>query len=504
MSVPSLTSLPVEIVEAIIPHTLPEGFESLALACKAIHKLCAPFIKQHNHLRRHYRNFRYDRVGRHIASSFGLLERIAKEPQVARYVTNASLVDDNWPNAINNSFAMLGPWSWDPVNSLLANSSYLREAGLDWKRYSSRMDGEMDKERANPAYGCYSQHAAEFLLTLLPNVEVLELPNLWRPQDGTDGLLEAIVSKAQQLPSPKDSASLAQVTNVQIDRQLYSGRVGGNIQPYNLPDAVPFLALPRVKYFQGGNCMGVGQASMLLGSKPLYSCYGQSLECVDLEYACIDHESIAAFLRHTPRLKQLTYVHKTMGDGDNHDWDLCKFITAIEREVGSHLEELTIGVNKLRGRLLPGKPTLRGFQRLHTLLLGMEVISCNIDYADSLARSESTQRYDTPVLQPFIGDFLPASLSELWVGPEREAHTKMLQTVFSDFAAKRGSQLPNLKKIKCQLWFDAETMARESFPPLKKTCLEIGEEVKKAGIIWDLDYKSNFNYSDTDEDGLSD
>ena len=51
--------LPVEVLEQVISHTLPEGFESLALTCKFLYTLCIPFLEHHNTLRRHFRDFRY-------------------------------------------------------------------------------------------------------------------------------------------------------------------------------------------------------------------------------------------------------------------------------------------------------------------------------------------------------------------------------------------------------------------------------------------------------------
>ncbi len=44
----------------------------------------------------------------------------------------------------------------------------------------------------------YSQHAAAFLMTLLPNVEKLALPRRWKPLGATNKLIDVIVRMANQ------------------------------------------------------------------------------------------------------------------------------------------------------------------------------------------------------------------------------------------------------------------------------------------------------------------
>ncbi|KAK6828382.1 hypothetical protein PG987_011723, partial [Apiospora arundinis] len=96
----NLGHLPVELLVQVIPHTLPEGFESLALTCKDIYRLCRPYIGHHNLLRRQFHQFRYssssfparvpdDTLWQPIRNAFDLLERIAAEPVVASYIPHA-------------------------------------------------------------------------------------------------------------------------------------------------------------------------------------------------------------------------------------------------------------------------------------------------------------------------------------------------------------------------------------------------------------------------------
>lgn len=57
------------------------------------------------------------------------------------------------------------------VVRLFAIPPYLEQARLHWKEYYAEVEEDLQAAR-------YLQHAAAFLLTLLPNVEMLTLPKL--------------------------------------------------------------------------------------------------------------------------------------------------------------------------------------------------------------------------------------------------------------------------------------------------------------------------------------
>ncbi len=76
------------------------------------------------------------------------------------------------------------------VVRLLADSRDLAEAGLDWEEYNAKIEEDLEYHR-------YSQYAAAFLLTLLPNVETLTLPKCWKPNEATDKLINVVVRKVR-------------------------------------------------------------------------------------------------------------------------------------------------------------------------------------------------------------------------------------------------------------------------------------------------------------------
>lgn len=471
-----LTGLPTELFDKIIPLVMPEGFESLALTCKGIYALCTPFIERHNKLRAMFRRFYYP--GDYMTdpdmtyrNAWDLIIRIAVEPVVAHYFREAHLHNDNVflrSRPRDHAADATDPHCREAVVKLLANSPHLKQAGLDWKGFHAEIEEDLEKRR-------YSQRAAAFLLTLLPNVNNITLPRPWEPINATDKLLDVIVREAKQSHLPWDGHALAQVTRF----KNYASQLPG-CRRFDLNKAVPFLALPHVRSLYSFSCVAIGDALLAIASKDPYRGYGETLEVVKLTGCCIDEAAIADFLKHTPRLKTLRYSHASKSDFDPQDWDICKFVTAIEREAGSHLEELSISIRELRGSILPGKASMRGFQRLRQLQFPLEIAMCNVTFATSM---DPTLDYS----EPFIGDLVPASVSLLSLLPSgKDNPEKALDVMFRHFAIKKDSQLPALKKIllshpDCPRGTDA----------YKKQCDKLVPEVEKVGVVLELDHNPN-------------
>ena len=155
----ALTLLPDEILESIVEHVIPEGFESLALTCKKFNSLCGPFLSQHNIRRARFYNLSYYTEWYtepfQVRSAFDLIDLIAVEPIIARYVINADFSRDSWltngrPRAFNPDVRP-EDFRIDPkldcsgsIHNLLAASPYLTAAGLDWKQYWMTIDTDLE------------------------------------------------------------------------------------------------------------------------------------------------------------------------------------------------------------------------------------------------------------------------------------------------------------------------------------------------------------------------
>ncbi|KAF6241719.1 hypothetical protein HO173_000430 [Letharia columbiana] len=443
----ALTRLPTELLEIIITHVLPEGFESVAVTCRKIYALCIPVIRRHNALRSRFHHFTYHENPNPfptIATAADLIRRIAVEPVVACYVRYADSKRDSPRSYIIPRGFVADADCRDDVIRLFANCPYLEQAGLDWKEYLDKIEEELNPDKLPR----YSQHAAAFLLTLLPNVERLILPQYWKPLDATNKLINAFVHKTKQVHSLCDRPSLAQITRFEPYVSLVPQ------DRFDLGLASPFLALPRIRSFRGPSCVIMDDNHKSIVPKDPNYGFGETLESVSLVACCVDEAGIADFLKDTKRLKSLRYLHSTKYNVSPQCWDICRFVAAIERQVGSHLVELSVSIGKPFGSIAPGKASMRGFPCLRQLEVPLEIVMCKITAAacrystpnDSLVGGSSDYKLNCVAL--FVGDLVPASVSVLsLISHGADHHDKALDVMFRDFAARKEITLPALTDI---------------------------------------------------------
>ncbi|KAJ5981145.1 hypothetical protein N7481_008443 [Penicillium waksmanii] len=468
----ALMQLPTELLQQIVPHTLPEGFECLALTCKYLYTLCIPFLENYNNLRFHFRKFEYNKTNKDFrelryhhdllrfpdtaTSAYSLISRIAIEPTVGRYILEADVSRDShiYARLLPTVRENAGSETWrdrnEATRQLFADSLYLREAGLDWKEFYGAMMEDVNGWRQ-------SEHAAAFALTLLPNLRVLT-PKLSGPRSSApQKLITTVLQTARE--NPYGNFSLAQVTT-------YSGSCDISWVPL-------LLALPRIKKFWGHGYMGKAEDDNCIESSYLGTDLDSKLEVAGFYDASVDAVAIAGFLKHTPSLKSLTYWHSTKANGGQQDWDLCGLIAAVQDEVGSHLEHLCALTLELRCLITPGKPYLHGFQRLESLELPLDIILCNFEAAHPADHPADHGSLDSNSL---IGDIVPASVSVLsLLSPGKSPHDKALELLFRDFASQKQFQTPNLKKILLTCPDDADEL-------YKAQCANLAVEAKRVGV----------------------
>ncbi len=147
----ALNRLPTELLDNIIRHVLPDGFEGGALTYRKIYTLCIPFIKRHNRLRSQFQTFTYyEKMADPpftIRTWSDLIIRIAVEPVVARHVRDAdSKVDSFFTCGKPREFLVDAHCHGDVVR-VFADSTYLEQAGLDWKRYHDEIEEDLKVAR---------------------------------------------------------------------------------------------------------------------------------------------------------------------------------------------------------------------------------------------------------------------------------------------------------------------------------------------------------------------
>ena len=469
----TLTYLPTEILDDIIKHTLPEGFENVAVTCKKLHTLCTPFIKRHNTLRSHFYNFSYyERFDKsfNVHTAFDLISCIATDPTVARYIRHADFEADSqrlsW-----RCFDLAHPDACRAdIVKLFANSPYLKQAGLPWREYYAKIEEDVEARRV-------SLHAAAFLLTLLPNVETLQLPRFWKSLDATDRLIDALAHKARQPQLHFDMPSLVQVTKIGPFVKAYSA------DHFDLDWASPFLALPHVQSFRSCSCVKWATGNIITPPNASPRIFGESLVKVELHSCCIDEEGIARFLENTTRLKTFSYSHLTKTNDEQQDWNIGKFVTAIEQKVGIHLEQLSIAICMLRGSITPDKVSMRGFQRLQRLrfpvALALGHIAATTSQVPMQGRCLSNNSL-VPNGEHFgslIEDLVPVSVSQLsLLSRGTESHRKALDAMFRDLITKRISHLPFLKEVEIDVRGDKHKAN-------KHQCARLRMKTQKVGVI---------------------
>ena len=186
----ALMTLPVEILVDILSLTRPYAFENLALTCKPLHDAARPFLNHHNRLRGAYRHFSYDwqdgdpqdiKTKSHPASALQLLCQISEDPIIAEYIVEADLTGQDYGNNDKNVDSESSPTP-DPfeelrttgaLKQLVYNAPYLRATYQDTHQWLSLIVYDF-----HPDDTCYTDWSTTFLLTLLPNVEVLRLPKV--------------------------------------------------------------------------------------------------------------------------------------------------------------------------------------------------------------------------------------------------------------------------------------------------------------------------------------
>ena len=245
---------------------------------------------------------------------------------------------------------------------------------------------------------------------------------------------------------------------------------------FDLNLASPFLALPHIRHFCGPSCVAVDYPDHIPPKVPGYR-FGETLESVSLTSSCVDGASFTRFFANAKRLKSFRYEHSAKSVAPQ-DWDLCRFIAAIERQVGSHLTELSISLRESSECTPLGKISFRGFSCLRQLEFPLEIVTCNLKTIADQGLTNDQLQADSDAL--FLGDLIPASVFILsLLSHDADNHKKTLDVIFKDFAAKKEITLPNLKEIYLMCPYDAGIA-------YKDRCNILLAEIPKTGVTFQL------------------
>lgn len=466
-----LTDLPPELLEPIITYATPEGFESLALSCRGIYALCKPSIARHNALKSRFETFVYGAIGEltpfPILSAFHLLAYLIDNPLAARYIRHADFTHDGrryWipgrPYDVDAEESYL-----DALEKTIAASPLLEQAGVDLEEFCSAMREKVFDHR-------YSQQAATFLLTLLPNVESLTLPEHWRPLESTDRIVSRIVEKANQLDGFTASASLARLRTFRNSTSLTPRST------FELLWAKPFLELSTVKTFHGRSLVETPDSPEL--HSPEYFSFwklemDQGIEHMDLTNCYLSEKLIESLLRRTPRLRSFQCSHRLKEHDPGYPiWAIHETVSAIADHVGDHLEDLSLTFKQDGhfGIALPGTACQLGFKSLEVLELPLEMASANIE----AARYNSTADRQPNEVDVF-DQMVPATVRELsLVLQPTTNYEDTLEVLFHNLDVKKHRRNMKLEKIHLTCPDESSDKYRDQFTMLQ-------QEMNRAGVV---------------------
>ncbi|KAL9110719.1 MAG: hypothetical protein Q9227_004711 [Pyrenula ochraceoflavens] len=385
----------------------------------------------------------------------------------------------------------------DTVVRFIVDSIYLEQAGLHGQEYYDKIEADLQASR-------YSQHAAVFLLILLPNLETLKLPRRWNLNPVAPAkLINSVVRRAKWLDDlPSETSSLAQ-----------TGRMGlpvtfAQSSRFDLAWAAPFLGLPRMHTFWTHSCVAVHDRGVI-ESIPSFvglrsSGCGFALEHVHFISSHIDASNIASFLEHTFNLRTLYYSHSTKEDlgPENEDWNFREFLTAINQQAGNQLEELHVSIRELRGSVPPGKISIRGFQRLRQLEIPLEVAICDIEGDGAPSWADTRSELSTGIAVDgsteykssrshsimSINSLIPPSVIVLsLISNGTDEHAQVLDQTFQNFATQKSSTLPILETIYLTCHSQATVVYKEQ-------CAILSTGLEGVGVVLHLKPRVSSDY----------
>ena len=368
----SLLQLPAELLGEIIRLVMPEGFESMALSCKQAYLLCSPLFARYNKLRKHFDHVECrDKIidisssPHEFSTAYDLIDEIAVDPIIARYIRSADF-------GVDEELREYDPYSrpFDAhglVAKLMAGSLYLKQAGLDWKLYYASV-----KEYREQKWPNYSQHAMAFILTLLPNIKKITLPQCWWYLDQTERLIDNIVHTANEPQASDDGSSLAGLTQLHMT-QSEDFRVSNQL-----------IGLPKLSFIEMSSCSLDIMSRSTLKGEDICRGLGTNITSIHIVSCDIGEAPVNRLLGRTPRLKQLRWRN---GSDDMEQGytsfcpDVYKFMTTIEQQIGRSLVDLDLDVDFDISELKRPSPSIismRGLQHLRRLKFPLEMLECKL------------------------------------------------------------------------------------------------------------------------------
>jgi len=441
-----LLDLPPEILDLIIDVTVPDGLESFVLSCKAVFERAQSQIAHHNELKK-----RWSRTNNaHPAcrgDTLSILYEISREPIIAEYIENLSLWDRRSRDEVNHQLYGYefreDESAMNNIRDLLRSSEYYAMADQDeWWHQILEEDAAGEESDMDKLY------ATVALLTLLPNVKVLQLPDRWHEVRSSEAA-EALVPSVESLIAISNNSNrrLRPLSSLEtilpFVEEGYDVRVG-------LQCLQPFMYLKSIRNLYAVSCVAVeddwGNVPFEWPNPTLKS----PLTRIELASCCIDAGGLSVLLANTPAITIFRYSHQTKWDGLEYDWNPGEFLEALTNHCGRSLKELAITIDELHGEVVNGLSSFMRFDKLEKLEVDvLPFCGPPLESGQRLGRNAFKPKGAKAWTHddiPCMGDMLPPSIRELQVNTDfPEPSEEALKALFKNIKDRRQDKLTLLR-----------------------------------------------------------
>ncbi|KAK3679393.1 hypothetical protein LTR78_000954 [Recurvomyces mirabilis] len=433
-----ILDLPTELLVLIVELTRPSDLDSLGLSCKTIAKVGKETLRRHRSYKRQWKHIDLNdrrQQGREPQTALALILSNIQDRRIAEYIETLDLRYYSDEVDVESG-----------IKSLLADKG--NEAALErlvtdspypLSNLWSRESWEDDRHSQNPfTPWTYEELTTAVLLSLLPNVRTLRLPDQWHETQYSSGgnskssalrrVLDAIVSMANK--SSQGEAPLSSLeTILPYSETQYDPRNG-------LCEVLPFMSLKSLQNLHVCNMVGVDDGYTGIPFLWYHGDIASCLRTIQLPGGCMDAAGVAELVRHTPQLTTFAYSHHTKWHGCLHDWGAGSFIAAIGEHRGDTITELAITIDLLFGMIENGVTSLKEFKRLNTVELDVRVFAGPSVASGNRQGMEGEFTAWEPSSVPNLLDILPPTICtiNLFVSDdEGEVDEKQCATVLGKF-----------------------------------------------------------------------
>ncbi|KAL5116977.1 hypothetical protein ACEQ8H_005062 [Pleosporales sp. CAS-2024a] len=443
-----LLDLPPEILDLIIDATLPNGLESFVLTCKAVSERAQTQVVRHNQLKRRWSRTTNASPSRR-GDTLDIIYEISRDPIIADYIASLNLWDrrtaDQVQRKLNGYDFRYDELAMSNIKTFLQRTALFSADGENYDWWTRILD----EDTATDDLSVDKLYATVTLLTLLPHLKTLQLPDRWhevRKEEAAEYLVpavEALVTMSNKSSSPRRALASLE-TILPFVEEGYDVRA-------SLQCLQPFMCLKSIRNLFAVSCVAVENdwndvpfEWTLTGAK-------SPLTRIELASCCIDSRSLSVLLANTPAVTVFRYSHQTKWDGLEHDWNPGAFLEVIANYLGEQLVELAITIDELHGQVINGLSSFMRFIKLEKLEVDVQPF-CGppLESGQRLGRNSYLPPGATPwshVDIPCMGDMLPVSIRELHVNTDYpEPAEDALRALFKNIKDRREDKLVFLAK----------------------------------------------------------